>query len=74
MLSGSNNLQICKLAIFVPCRPKHDPKCVLCRAAHRAEILGTTRPSYSCRAGTAQNLSCRAVLWVVPKCRASYDP
>jgi hypothetical protein len=71
MLSGRNNLQICKLAIFVPFRPKHDPKYVSCRAAHRAEILGTARPSHSCCADTAQNLSCRAVLRVVPKCRAS---
>ena len=50
------------------------PKCGSCHIARRAEILGTARPSCSCRAGTAQNISCRAVLWVVPNDRAAARP
>jgi hypothetical protein len=58
----------------VPCRPKHGPRCGSGHVARRAEILSTTRPSCSCRAGTAQNISCRAVLRVVPKDRAMTRP
>ena len=58
----------------MPCRPKHDPKCGPGHIAHRAEILGTARPSCSCRASTAQNISCRAMLWVVPNDHAAAHP
>jgi hypothetical protein len=54
----------------VPCRSKHGPRCGPGHVARRAEILGTARPSCSCRIGTTQNISCRAVLRVVLKDRA----
>jgi hypothetical protein len=56
---------------FVPYQPKHGPICGPSHVSHRAEILGTTRLSYSCRAGTTQNTSCRPVLRVMPEDRAS---
>ena len=58
----------------MPCRPKHGSKCESCHTAHRDEILSTARPSCSYRAGTTQNISCRAVLWVVPNDRAAARP
>jgi len=58
----------------MPCRPKHGSKCESCHTAHRDEILSTARPSCLYRAGTTQNISCRAVLWVVPNDRATARP
>ena len=42
--------------------------------SHHVEILGTTRPSCSYRASTAQNTSCRAVLRIMPKDRVMTRP
>jgi hypothetical protein len=53
------NLQICYSTIFMSRRSKHGLEYVLCCFIRRDEILGTSRPSHSCRVGTVQNLSCR---------------
>jgi len=49
------------LTCYVPCRPKHGPKCRPGHIARRAKILGTSQ-NISCRARTAHNISCRTVL------------